>query len=199
MCARAAASHDLTDAPDCVLIKLTPSWIRVPREMMQPPKATDQQIAYALERARGNVSKAAKDLATSLNVPISRAWLDNKCRTKPELAAILSDLRESLVDEAEDVLTENVADLRDLGAAQFVLRTLGRDRGYVPKTAVDLNAVGDLAETLRAARLRTLTSPPDFTRELIEGSTSDPEVPTPLDSDSPQHGLQPEGEHVVNG
>ncbi len=87
------------------------------------PRVTDAQIYEALIATEGNKSKAARDLG------MSRKRLVERAERIPALVALMEDLREDILDTAED----NVfADVRknDPTANRFVLSTLGKTRGW---------------------------------------------------------------------
>lgn len=82
-----------------------------------------EDILLTLEEHRFNLGAAARDLG------IRRNALKERIERTPQLAAALEDFREGLKDKAEDNV--NIAVLNgDKGASQFVLQTIGKDRGY---------------------------------------------------------------------
>lgn len=84
------------------------------------------KVAAVLTASSGNITKAARDLG------INRGNLKKRIDTHPELQALLMDLRDEIVDIAEDNIYKDVRD-GDSGASRFVLSTLGKDRGWVTR------------------------------------------------------------------
>lgn len=106
-------------------------------------------IIEALEQTGGLVSLAAKKLGCSTQTIVSRA------KKEPEIQEAINTSREAIVDHAELALKAAVLD-REPWAVQFVLRTLGRTRGYVEKSEVEENSnvtirveYGDSQQTLQ--------------------------------------------------
>jgi hypothetical protein len=80
-------------------------------------------VMTALRTRHGLVSLAAGDIGCS------RATLYNYIQEFPEVAAIIADERERLIDLAEDALYRHVEEGAPWAVA-LVLKTLGRHRGY---------------------------------------------------------------------
>lgn len=83
-------------------------------------------VAAALVRSEGNISKAARDLS------IRRSSLKTRIDTHPELQVLLMDLRDEIIDVAEDNVFKDVK-AGDGGASRFVLSTIGKERGWVTR------------------------------------------------------------------
>ncbi len=90
---------------------------------MAVKKYTVDQIAGALRDGNGILSVAAKILGCHRNT------IYNYLEDNPELKDIAEECRETLVDEAEQILLKKVKE-EDMRCVMFVLRTLGRHRGY---------------------------------------------------------------------
>jgi len=86
-------------------------------------KFSVEQIAEALTNSKGSKSRAARILNTTL------ITLDKYIKKNKRLQEILNERREALLDMSEEVLTKRLAG-GDIVVAQFILRTIGRDRGY---------------------------------------------------------------------
>ena len=86
-------------------------------------KYTKDQVAEALREGNGILSVAAQILGCHRNT------IYNYLEDDPELKDIVEERRETLVDEAEQVLLKKVKE-EDIRCVMFVLRTLGRHRGY---------------------------------------------------------------------
>lgn len=94
-------------------------------------KATQDEVIEALREKRGNVSRAAGSLRTS------RSSLHKYINTRPKVAAALADIRESLLDDAEEMLENRMRDSDTL--LIFFLKTRGAKRGYTETTHTELS------------------------------------------------------------
>lgn len=96
---------------------------------MVSKRFTDDELIEALRKHRGRMSRAARAVGCSLRT------IQDRRLESPEVdeAALLA--REEMVDKAEEAL-EELIDAKDFRAISFVLRTLGRDRGYVERTEI---------------------------------------------------------------
>jgi hypothetical protein len=94
-----------------------------------PRKYSLEVIMKALRAHRGLVSLAADSLGCS------RATIYNYVQASPEVAAIIAEERERLVDLAEEGLYHHLIE-HNPWAIAFVLRTLGKGRGYSDKGPV---------------------------------------------------------------
>ncbi len=90
---------------------------------MAVKKYTVDQVAGALREGNGILSVAAKILGCHRNT------IYNYLEDHPELKDLVEECRETLVDEAEQILLKKVKE-EDIRCVMFVLRTLGRHRGY---------------------------------------------------------------------
>lgn len=86
-------------------------------------KYTNAKIIEALRRHDGNVAAAARDIGCS------RSTIDQRARKDKELADVLADLRETMIDEVESALYRE-AKKGEGWAVCFFLKTQGRHRGY---------------------------------------------------------------------
>lgn len=102
---------------------------------MQGIEIPKDQIAAALRDYGGNVTFAAQELK------VSRTSLFRRISADPELAAIVEDARESIVDLAESTLKRKVAE-GDMQAVRIALLSskAGRARGYGEKAEVDVKS-----------------------------------------------------------
>jgi len=94
----------------------------------------DQVLIDALRKAGGLITRAAKI------VPCDAETIRERVRAKPEFKTLIQELREELIDGAEEGLAHHVRE-QNLQAVTFTLRTLGRDRGYGDR--VDTTLRGD--------------------------------------------------------
>jgi len=93
----------------------------VKRDKKEPPL---EQLVAALNSRRGNVTLAARALKCD------RGTILKMIESYPELKNIISRARESIIDEAEKSLIKNIQE-GNVTSIIFVLKTLGRSRGYV--------------------------------------------------------------------
>ncbi len=91
---------------------------------MAVKKYTIDQVAGALREGNGILSVAAQILRCHRNT------IYNYLEDDPELKDLVEECRETLVDEAEQVLLKKIKEEEDIRCVMFVLRTLGRHRGY---------------------------------------------------------------------
>ena len=89
----------------------------------------EDRAIEALVSTRGNVSMAAEKLGVNRRT-ISR-WMVQH----PHLRMLVSEQRDRLLDKAEENVFEAVMQ-RDLKMSMFVLRTLGKNRGYTERREV---------------------------------------------------------------
>lgn len=89
----------------------------------QEQKATGEQIYNALKEFDGNLSKVARELG------ITRKRLVERIDASPALSSLRGDLREDIVDNAEDNIFGDVR-RGDSAASRFVVSTIGKGRGW---------------------------------------------------------------------
>jgi hypothetical protein len=87
-------------------------------------KHTDKEVIEALQNTHGIITQAANKLG------IGRSCLRNRINAHPELYKIMMEAREEIIDLAESVMIQKLQS-GDANMAQFVLRTLGANRGYI--------------------------------------------------------------------
>ena len=75
----------------------------------------------------------------------------------PHLRQLVDAERDRILDKAEQNIFEAV-ERGDLRASWFVLRTLGKDRGYAERTEVD-QSVPTATQNIEAERLLTMVKP----------------------------------------
>lgn len=92
-------------------------------------KLTNEEIISSLRRCRGLYYLCAEHLG------VTKSALAYRIANDPELEAIARDQRGKMLDKAESKLMEAV-DNGEQWAIQLMLKTLGRDRGYVERQEV---------------------------------------------------------------
>lgn len=80
------------------------------------------EVIEQLEKSRGNIAHAARQLRTSRNT------LHNYINAHPTVKAALEDIRESMLDTAETMLQQRM--MTDNTLLIFYLKTQGYRRGY---------------------------------------------------------------------
>jgi hypothetical protein len=99
--------------------------------MANPRPYTAQQAIDAIRKKKGNLTAAAKVLG------VHRCGLSTYANATPTVKRVLDECRASRIDRAESVLdwalyAEGVPAVVRLKAAEFTLKTIGKDRGYLP-------------------------------------------------------------------
>lgn len=102
--------------------------------MARTPRITRAMVEEALHRHKGRVFQMARALGCT-----SR-WVQELLLKWPDLGAEALEYRGELVDVAEQGLAAKV-DEGNIAAIIFVLKTLGRDRGYSERMIVTPEAV----------------------------------------------------------
>jgi hypothetical protein len=98
--------------------------------MARPQKFTDEQIIEALGKSKGLVYVAATTF-----LKCDPSTIHQRAKKSKAVAAAIEQERGLLVDMAELILTKAL-EKGDLRAAEFVLRTIGKQRGYVERQEV---------------------------------------------------------------
>jgi hypothetical protein len=92
-------------------------------------KLTNEEIIASIRRCRGLYYLAAEHLG------VTKSALAYRITNDPELESVAKDQRGKMLDKAETKLMEAV-DNGEQWAIQLMLKTLGRDRGYVERQEV---------------------------------------------------------------
>lgn len=87
---------------------------------------TEDEIIQALSASRGNITAAARLLDRA------RKTIEVRIKGSPALLAHVAQLREEIIDKAEDNIYADV-EKGDQAASKFVLQTIGKDRGFVTR------------------------------------------------------------------
>lgn len=103
--------------------------------MKRYKKIPFKKVASIYEKKAGNIS------ATCLALDIDRKTFAAWRKGSPELAALLDEVDESLIDFSESKLLEQINN-GNLTAIIFHLKTKGKDRGYIETTDVNANVSG---------------------------------------------------------
>lgn len=103
--------------------------------MARNPSFTAAEMAEAIRETAGIKTAAARRLGCHMDT------VTNYIDRYPTVAAAYEQARAGIVDMAESVLVRRL-NAGEWDAAKFVLTTLGKDRGWTPRTDVDLTTAG---------------------------------------------------------
>jgi hypothetical protein len=93
------------------------------------PPVSDDAIYVSLQRNKGNISAVAVDLDRAYST------IRKRISEHPELKELAQSLRDQILDKAEQNVFDAV-DSGDLVQSNFLLRTLGANRGWTPRQEV---------------------------------------------------------------
>ena len=130
---------------------------------------TIKQIAHALEAKAGNITQAARALG------VTRDALHKRIAKSEELQRLVIASREELVDIAESTIRKNIRK-GDVASTIFVLKTLGKNRGYVERqeiTGADSGAIK--IEEVSGAGERILSRIDSIAAKLGAGGNAEPD------------------------
>lgn len=131
--------------------------------MANKNRYTKREIRKAIEGSKGIKTAIAQRLNCT------RQTVDNYLDRFPDLKALVSDERDSIIDLAEVKLLQAVNN-NDMRAILFVLETIGKDRGWTKRTEItgaDGGAVLELPpEALRLLKVMDI-EPSDVVREFV--------------------------------
>jgi len=88
---------------------------------------TVQEIEKALVENSGLISFTARKLSISIED------LKKQIKKSKFLKELLFEIRESVIDEAEDSLMQRIRNKQDLIASMFLLKSIGKHRGWIEK------------------------------------------------------------------
>lgn len=118
----------------------------IPEPRIRRGKLDPVLVASAIEQTRGNLCQVAKRFG------VTRQAVQGLVRRTPSLQVVLHDAKESMIDEAESAL--QMAVLRgESWAICFFLKTQAKNRGYVEKQQVQIDAES-IRELITAEVLR---------------------------------------------
>ena len=110
------------------------------------------QLLAEIATQQGNLSAVARALG------VTRRAVQKRVATNKRLADALEDARETMVDEAVNVLRDKLI-AGDLTAAIYVTKTLGKGRGYVETNRTEVSGLNEQAIEIRAVDYRAAISP----------------------------------------
>lgn len=112
---------------------------------------SEQEIIDALYECNGLIARVAKML------DCSRKSIYERAEKSPTLKAAIEDSRRYAVDATEDALHKRI-EAGDTTAIIFLLKTLGKERGYVERVEMtgkdggNLISFAELAQMVKAAK-----------------------------------------------
>lgn len=100
----------------------------IPESTAIPAKIpTPDEIERALIASNGLITYAAEKLKCPVDV------IKKQIKRYKGLRDVLMNLRDAFLDAAEDTMIYRITEKRDLIASMFVLKTIGKHRGWVEK------------------------------------------------------------------
>lgn len=115
----------------------------------KPVYFSDEQVLHVLQCMRGNVAKTERYLGYKPGSLRARMERD------PQLKADMMLIRESCVDDAEDLLWKHIVEKESLQALLEYLKSVGQHRGYGGRK-VELDISGDVKHGPDAEALAAL-------------------------------------------
>lgn len=94
--------------------------------MARKKKVTDARMIEAIQLSRGMVATAARNLGCN------RQTIYNRAKESEAVADAIEEAREITLDTAETKLFELIQE-KNLGAICFLLKCLGKKRGYIER------------------------------------------------------------------
>lgn len=98
---------------------------------------TIEQVIEAIQRHKGLLAPAARDLG------VSRSTIYNYVDRYKTIRKAMDDARETNLDFAESKLMQAVNN-GNVTAIMFLLKTVGRNRGYVERQEVEASVSGNI-------------------------------------------------------
>lgn len=120
---------------------------------------SNDQLIEAIRQSRGRIRVAARSLGCTVNV------FHDRRKVSREVDDAIREAREELVDLAEESLVKLLEE-HDFRAINLVLRTLGKDRGYVER--IETVSISDEALDQEIAKERAKLAEAGGTREPCE-------------------------------
>ena len=125
----------------------------------------EKKVIETLTAAHGNVSLASQKLG--VNRRTIHRWMEKS----PTLRARRDGLREKILDKAEENVSAAL-DRDNLRVSMFILRTLGKNRGYTerrevapPRVPLDKMPTSQLLSMLQEAKGQGALDQADFSEE----------------------------------
>jgi hypothetical protein len=129
---------------------------------MSTERYTTKQVIDALQRAKGMVSLAAK------NLKCDPSTIRNYIKRYPSVAEAMKEVREATTDIAELSLYRAIQE-GQAWAVSLYLRTVGRDRGYGERTDHYHHMVRDAIKQIAEERGLSFEAVEDELRRILPG------------------------------
>lgn len=113
---------------------------------MKEKKFTNAQVIEAMEATGGFITYTAEVLGCNYET------VARYLRNDPELKAVQQHIKENRLDIAESVVMKKLKE-DNLEAAKYYLKYMGRSRGYIKATQLEIT--DDLSKLMEAAENRT--------------------------------------------
>ena len=113
-------------------------------------KVTEKQIAKELVKCYGIVSQVARNLG------VNRWTIADHIKRSETLQGVCKQCRESFIDEGESALVTAVKN-NEGWAISLLLKTLGKDRGYIEKKEIDVNSRNELSISLSEEEIKKIS------------------------------------------
>ena len=126
----------------------------------------EDSLAEAIIRNRGVISKIAADVGMQVGS------VYYSIRKKPSLQTLMQEARERIIDQAEDNIFDRV-EIGDYQASVFVVRTLGKDRGYTERKEIDSQVTHTIESSPTDNLVNMLNNLASQQPELVEAEFSD--------------------------
>lgn len=136
--------------------------VQVKIAMREQKERLEDEMAECILRHRGILTKVAGELGLK-NVQN----VHYRIRQSRVLQEVLEEARYRVVDKAEDNVFTQV-EAGDYGASVFVLKNLGKDRGYTEKREIESNVVHTLDEASTANLVQLLDQQASSNPEAVE-------------------------------
>ena len=106
---------------------------------MPAPKLTTEEVESNLRNLAGNFAAVARALG------VTRQAVSNFVKHRPTLQAVASECRETFVDNVESAIYKEALN-GNVTAQIFILKTLGKERGYVERRQIEHSGKIDVSK-----------------------------------------------------
>jgi hypothetical protein len=97
---------------------------------MPAPKLKTKDVELKLRELSGNYAAVARALG------VTRQAIQHFVKRHPKLKAVSEDCRETFIDNVESAIYKEALN-GNVTAQIFILKTLGKDRGYIEKHQIE--------------------------------------------------------------
>lgn len=125
---------DVIDAPN--LNEIAPTETTGAGAGVVKMRYTEEQVLLAVKKGKGNMKATAKALKKMDNSRCGWHTADRHVAKYPAARELFEGLKQEFIDDAEQTLHDAVKG-GDVQAAQYVLNTIGKDRGFTTRTEIE--------------------------------------------------------------